>query len=56
MVWGEAGQDMIRGIISPTNGCDAAGDFLQVGIHRRGVDDGKDQPRRDPTGRADGTK
>ena len=34
---------MIRRIISPTNGRDAARDFGEVGRHRLGVDGGQDQ-------------
>lgn len=34
-------------------GCDAAGDFRQVSVHGRGIDVGKDQPRRGPARRAD---
>ena len=45
---------MIRGIISPTNGRDAARDFGQVGRHHLGVDGGQDQACRNPARRADG--
>lgn len=38
------------------SGCDAAGDFLQVGIHRHGIDDGEDQPRCGAARRADGAE
>ena len=57
----EEDQKMIRGIIFPTqdamgSGCNAAGDFRQVGIHRCGADDGQDQPRRNAARGADGAK
>ena len=44
---------MIRGIISPTNGRDAARDFGQVGRHGLGVDGGQDQACRNTACRAD---
>ena len=50
---------MIRGIIFPTqdgmgSGCDAVGDFRQMSVHGRGVDEGKDQRRCEPARGADG--
>ena len=35
------------------SGGDGAGDLGQVGVHRRRVDEGQDQPRSDAAGRAD---
>ena len=37
-------------------GCDTAGDLGQVGVHRRGVDEGQDQPCRGAARRADCAK